>query len=302
MASVEAEGGAQWLTRREKGSRFWITALVGFTRRFGRGAARGPLYLVAAWYVAFHPEVRRAAAAYHRRVGLPVGWRTTWRHVLTFAQVTLDRLYFLTGRTDAFRVSCNGIENLHRLKADGRGAILVGAHVGSFEAARLVGHAQDFPIHVLVHTRNARRINEFIATVAPHATLHVIEIDPSDRSYIFRVQEVIERGEFVAILGDRVGLNDKAARVEFLGSPAAFPTGVWALASALGCPVALTFGLHEPPDGYALYCEPLADRVVLPRKERGQALEAWARRYAERLESYVRRAPLNWFNFYDFWS
>jgi predicted LPLAT superfamily acyltransferase len=69
----------------------------------------------------------------------------------------------------------------------------------------------------------------------------------------------------------------------------------------LKCPVYLTFGLYRDPDTYELHCEPFADRIELPRKERQAALARYAQKYAERLESYVKRAPDNWFNFYDFW-
>ena len=64
----------------------------------------------------------------------------------------------------------------------------------------------------------------------------------------------------------------------------------------------LAFGLYEEPNRYALYCEPFAERVVLPRASRADALAAYAARYAARLEHYCRLAPYNWFNFYDFWS
>jgi len=68
-------------------------------------------------------------------------------------------------------------------------------------------------------------------------------------------------------------------------------------------PRLVAFGLHTPPNRYDLYCEPLADRIVLPRgAAREEALAAWASRYAARVEHHCRLAPYNWFNFYDFWS
>ena len=44
-----------------------------------------------------------------------------------------------------------------------------------------------------------------------------------------------------------------------------------------------------------------AERVVLPRKERKAALAAYLTDYAARLETCCRRAPTQWFNFFDFW-
>ena len=51
-----------------------------------------------------------------------------------------------------------------------------------------------------------------------------------------------------------------------------------------------------------LYCEPFDEQLVLPRKGREEALVRTAQRFATRLEHYVRLAPDNWFNFYDFWE
>jgi predicted LPLAT superfamily acyltransferase len=40
---------------------------------------------------------------------------------------------------------------------------------------------------------------------------------------------------------------------------------------------------------------------MLPRDSRERTLQAYAQRFATRLEHFVRLAPDNWFNFYDFW-
>jgi predicted LPLAT superfamily acyltransferase len=66
--------------------------------------------------------------------------------------------------------------------------------------------------------------------------------------------------------------------------------------------VVLCFGLYLGGRRYRLVFEPLADRVDIPRHDRGPALDALIARYAQRLEHYVHVAPYNWFNFYDFWQ
>ena len=74
-----------------------------------------------------------------------------------------------------------------------------------------------------------------------------------------------------------------------------------ALAAALELPVILSLGIYRGGNRYDLIFEPLADRIELPRGQRDAALDAYIRHYAARLEHYVREAPYNWFNFYDFW-
>jgi predicted LPLAT superfamily acyltransferase len=38
------------------------------------------------------------------------------------------------------------------------------------------------------------------------------------------------------------------------------------------------------------------------RKEKQRNYEPQAQKFASALEAQVRKAPLQWFNFYDFWS
>ena len=117
-----------------------------------------------------------------------------------------------------------------------------------------------------------------------------------------RVHDRIEAGDFVALLGDRTGLNERTVEVTFFGEPAHFPAGPFLLASLMKCPVYLTFGLYRRPNRYDLSCEPFADKLQIPRKDREAGLKEIVQRFADRLEHHARLAPENWFNFYDFWN
>jgi predicted LPLAT superfamily acyltransferase len=64
----------------------------------------------------------------------------------------------------------------------------------------------------------------------------------------------------------------------------------------------LCFGLYEGGNRYRLVFEPFAERVDIPRQDRAQALDAVMGHFAARVEHYIRVAPYNWFNFYDFWQ
>jgi predicted LPLAT superfamily acyltransferase len=112
----------------------------------------------------------------------------------------------------------------------------------------------------------------------------------------------VERGEIVGILADRAPRQHKTVTVPFLGEPADFPAGPLILAAALGTPVVLFFGIRTGNRRYEVHFEQFADRVTVDRSRRAEDLATWVRRYAARLETYARRYPFNWFNFYDFWE
>ena len=88
---------------------------------------------------------------------------------------------------------------------------------------------------------------------------------------------------------------------ELLGGRAGFR---WALATgpcAAGA-VILGFGVYHGGNRYTAHFELFAQSLRLPREDREAAIASFAQRYAARLEHYVRGAPYNWFNFYDYWQ
>lgn len=292
---------AGWLEAREKGGVLGIRLVTWLATAFGRGPARAVVSLVCAYYVLLHRDVRRASGAYLARINERVTLGMIYRHVRTFGHVALDRLFLLRGRNDLFAIESHGTERLREAREAGRGAVLLGAHLGSFEALRAMGAKREYPIHIVGYFRNARMINAALQAASPGTLTRVIEVDPDHVRFALRLKELIARGEFVAILADRVGLNARTVTADFLGAPAPFPAGPFLLAAALRCPVLLTLGIFREPDRYDLHCEPFADPLTLARGQRDADLAAHVQRYAARVEHHCRLAPDNWFNFYDFW-
>ena len=291
-----------WLDIAERGTVLGIRLLVFAATLFGRGAARFILKPVIFYYVLFHGTARRASQAYLRRVVGRASFGLTYRHFLNFAEVALDRLYFLRGDLRPFKVGSDGFDHLRRLREEKRGAILLGAHVGSFEAMRALAGNKNLQVNILTYRGNAKKLNSVLHSLNPSAAARFIEIAPGEVDSILRVKELVEAGEVVAILGDRADLDGKPAEVDFFGGKARFPTSPYALAAILKCPIFLTFNLYRSPDRYDCFTEPFVERLELPRGDRERALQAFAQRYASRVEHYCRLEPLNWFNFYGFWS
>jgi predicted LPLAT superfamily acyltransferase len=304
-----------WLDVAEVGSVWGIRFVVGLCKLFGRGAARAFLRVLVFYYVLFNVGARRASRRYFARLharGIPVpdapdfdghaSFKMVFRHFASFAEVALDRLLIASGERALFEVTSTGREHLEELTRSRRGALLIGAHLGSFEAMRLGAVTQSLPINMVVNFSNAQRLQAVLDQLDPHASARLIAIGGSSIDFVLKIRECIERGEIVAILADRVGPEARAIEVDFLGGRANFAAGPFMLAAALHCPVYLTFGLYRGGVGYDLYCEPFAEAIELPRRGREQALASTVQRFADRLEVYVRRAPYNWFNFYDFWG
>jgi predicted LPLAT superfamily acyltransferase len=300
IESADRSGG--WQKTPERGGSWGIRITIFFASLFGRGPARFIVRIVAFYFTLFAPKARRAVHELMRRLARPSGFMTAYRQILRFAHVTLDGWYFLARKLHHFEVSREGSHYLAALKRERRGAILLGAHFGSFYAMRGMASEEELPIHPLVYQANAQRINAIIEAVDPSSKVRLIQIEDESIEFMLRIRELVEGGALVAILGDRVPKNAKSVEVDFLGGKARMPAGPYFLAMSLRCPVYLTAGIYRHPNRYELSCEPLFDRVVLDRKDRLGAARRYAQEYADRLALLVRSAPDNWFNFYDYWE
>jgi predicted LPLAT superfamily acyltransferase len=290
------------LRQSERSSRLVLRLMVWIASHLGRRVSRILLYPISAYFLIFSGVSRRASLDYLRRVhARAVNWRDVFRHYHCFAATLLDRTYLLRGRHDLFDVRVHGAEIVHQQVERGRGCLLLGAHLGSFDVLRALGILQQqLPIKVLMYEENAKKINAVLNAINPVMADSVIAIGAPDT--LLRVKEEIDRGTLVGILGDRVMFDERLISSTFLGGKTVFPGGPMLLASALKAPVILCFGLYRGGNRYDVYFELLAESIEISRQNRQKDMSYWTQRYVGRLEYYCRLAPYNWFNFYNYWD
>ncbi len=291
-----------WVTQSERGSVFAMKLIARLSLRLGRRLGRALLYPICAYFLLFSRATVRASRRYLERV---LGRRATlaevFRHHHCFASTLLDRPFLLSGRWRQFAVSKHGGDLLRSLQDQGRGCLMLGAHLGSFELARACAQEQaGVAINMLMYEDNARKFNAALEDLGVKGRMRIIPIGGIEA--LLAAKERVDRGEMLGILGDRVVANDKVVRIPFLGAPAVFPVGPILVANALAVPVVLFFGLYRGGNRYEEHYEIFAERVALDPRNRQADLEKWVGRYAARLEHYCRLAPYNWFNFFDFWA
>lgn len=292
----------RWTRQSERGSRPLVLLIGWITLNIGRWAARLLLYPITLYFVLTAGEQRRASRQYLTRVlSRQASWWNVARHFHCFAGTILDRVYLVTGDHRRFDVSMHGVEAMLEQVAKGRGCILLGSHLGSFELMRMLAMIDDrVEVKVLMYEDHNATLTRLIYSLNPNFSEMVIPL--GGVATLLRVQECLGRGEMIGMLGDRAAESDKTTRCRFLGHEATFPSGPMLLASILKVPVLLFFGLYLGNNRYAVHCELFADEIVMRREHRGEDIQLWTQRYADRLEHYACHAPYNWFNFYDFWG
>ena len=291
-----------WFQQEERGSPLALRIILWVALNLGRRASRTLLYPITAYFLLFAPQSRRHSRNYLRRV-LAREPRLTdvARHLHSFAAVILDRVFLLAGKDACLDIRVHNREIFLEHVDSGQGAILLGAHLGSFEALRALAVGKyDFPVRVLMYNDHNRSITQVLEALNPEVAASVIPLGRTET--LIQARECLDRGELIATLGDRVAESDKMVACNFLGDTALFPQGPLLLAAVLKVPVILCFGLYRGGNRYDIVFERFADTIEAPRGQRDEALAQWVQRYADRLEARVREAPYNWFNFYDFWD
>jgi predicted LPLAT superfamily acyltransferase len=259
------------------------------------------LYPITLYFLVTAQSARRASYDYLKRVrGRPAYWWHVFRHFYCFATTILDRVYLLRGEFGEFDISINGQELLQQHLAAGKGFLLLGSHLGSFEVLRSLGITHDLPLKVVMDIEHNEKITRFLDNLNRDIASTVIMPDRPET--LIRVKQALDEGFVIGILGDRITGEGKTTACRFLGAPALFPAGPILLAAIMHCPVVLFFGLYRGGNHYQIEFENFAREITLDRNRRSQDLQIWTQRYAERLEHYTRQARYNWFNFYPFWD
>ena len=294
---------ADWKRRPEGGGRAAIRLIAAIARHGGRGIARLCLYPITGYFLLVRASERRASRAYLGRVlGRRARLGDVARHIHTFAATILDRVFLLGGRMDLFDIRTEGTGELLARLDEGRGVLLFGSHLGSFDALRALGRQRpDLKLRVLLDRGHNAAITELLAELDPGLAAGIIDAGQGGPAVVLAIQQALQEGAMVALLVDRARPGETALAAPLLGTPAPFPTAPWLIASVLKAPVMLAFGLYRGGNRYDLLFEPFATAVDVPRAQRAEALSALVHRYAGRLEHHLRGAPWNWFNFYDFW-
>lgn len=293
---------ADWQHEPERSNMLMLRTMSWISLRLGRPAGRVVLRLIAGYFLLFAPASREASRDYLGRIlQRPVRWTDIYRHFFCFASTVHDRIYLLNQRFDLFQIEVEGEQLLQQALADGQGLILVGAHMGSFEVIRALGdrHA-GLQVAMVMYEENARKINRLLAAINPAAQQDVIALGKVDS--MLKVNACLQQGKAIGMLADRTLDDDVMQPVTLLGGSANLPLGPFRMAAILRRPVYFMVGLYLGENRYQIHFEQLVDFSRTPRGQRQAEMQRAVKRYAQLLEKYARRAPYNWFNFFNFWQ
>jgi predicted LPLAT superfamily acyltransferase len=229
---------------------------------------------------------------------------SVYKNYYIFGQTLLDKFAILSGVKTNFTVQRDGQENLVNIHNQKQGCLLISAHMGNWEiAGQLLNLYDNLKFNMLVYDNEAEQMKKYMDSILKEKRINLIEIRDNDISYLVELHRAFGKQEWLVMHGDRFRDGAPFIEKEFLGKKAKFPAGPFILAAKFGVPVLFSFCFKENNKVYQLYAKPgIQLKKSRSEEETQAAIKLLSDAYIQTLEEMVKKYPLQWFNFYDFWE
>lgn len=283
---------------KSKGTLLGYKIYIFVLKNFGVNGAYLLLHSIVLYYFLF--SWRGSKAIYHyfrKRLGYSrfKSIISIYKNYYKLGQTLSDRVTVSTGFHEIFNYTHDGMEKIDALLNKKKGGILISGHVGNFEISHyfLENRYSISKISMVTTPAEQEHISAYLDKMSTATSLELILVK-DDMSHIFEIHAALERGGLVVITGDRYLPGSKYLTEKFMGAPAKFPLGPFRLASRLKVPVLFVYVMKGKKRNYQLYA-----RQAEAKEHDAQAL---LNEYTESMEWVLKKYPLQWFNYFDFWE
>jgi predicted LPLAT superfamily acyltransferase len=287
---------------KSKGTPLGYRIFVVICRKLGVVPAYLLLRFVSFYYFLFSWDTSKHIYRYFKdRIGMSSirSFFKIYSNYYVLGQTLIDKIIIMAGIGNSFTYVFDGEENLHNMVSDGKGGILLSAHIGSWEAAGHLLHRLKTRINVVMFDGEHQRIKQYMEQVTGGRNFNVIVVR-EDMSHVYAIGDALAKNELVCLHADRFLPGNKTVTVKFLGADAEFPEGPFAMAAAFNVPVSVVFGFKETMRHYHLF----GGKPFLRTADESKSAfrERMIRGFVGDVEQKIRMYPEQWFNYYKFWK
>lgn len=189
-------------------------------------------------------------------------------------------------------VHTEGIEELTRLHAQGRGVIVVTPHLGPYELGGALLAVLGLPVHGMVEEIDPDT-NSALASYRRATGMQLL----SRNTGLRQLYRLLKEGSIVLLVADRViGEGSEGLLVPFGDAMRSVPTGPAAFAIATGSPIVVGHIVRSQSGSprYLLHVDP-------PIEPAGHDRVTLTRLVAARFETFIRQHPDQWYVFQPDW-
>ena len=207
----------------------------------------------------------------------------------------IDKIVLMSGAPSPFTRNDDGVDHLDNMVKQGKGGLLVSAHLGNWEAAGHLLKRLDTRINIVMYDGEHEKIKAYLDKVRERS-FNVIIIK-NDISHIYEINEAFKRNEFVCIHADRFVEGNRTIEGKLLGKTAEFPIGPFVLATTFSVPVSFVFAMKEGIKHFHFFASP---GKIYPKGKEG--INSMLEDYLRKMETMIRAYPLQWHNYFPFWK
>ena len=288
----------QW-NGKSRGGRFGYQFFVYTIRLLGLRCAYIFLAFIVIYFIPFAPKATRAIWRYNRqkrRLGVLASVKELYCHYYVFGQTLIDKMAMRGGLNENYRYEFDNYTRFLEILNSGDGVVMMGAHIGCWEAGAGFFGTYGKKINIVMLDAEHQQIKDVLEENASQENnYNIIPLNQNIIDAMLQIKVALNNGEYICFNGDRYMEKDHTAVVDFMGSKALFPMGLFKIAAKCRVPVVFYYSMREPNRTYRfIFEEPVIDGKMTTEKLLEQ--------YVKSLEKIVEKYPRQWFNFYDFWN
>lgn len=191
-------------------------------------------------------------------------------------------------------VTVNGLEHLTVAHGQGRGVVILTAHIGNWEMGAAVLRQLGFPVTAIALPHKNPKVNILFNR---QREAHGVTVVPTSVA-VRRCLGALRKGGLVALLGDR-DFGSFGKPLSFLGRTTLIPQGAAFFASRTGAPIVPCF---LKPDGDGHYTMDICSPICLSAGDTDKEAPfiAVMAQYAALIEDKIRKDPTQWLMFREF--
>ncbi len=300
----ENRADKQW-DGKSRGGYLGHKIFVWLLKHAGLNAAFTLLAFVAFWFALFARKGAKAQYQLFRyRLKYPF-FKSLWyvyKNHYTFGKIIIDKIALFSGMADKYTFEHNNSKVIRDMITNKTGGILLNAHIGSWEAAGRLLKRYGGRIYILMVQSERKQVKRAMKEMEQNVDIEIIPVK-QDGSHLIKVREVLINKGIIAMHGDRYLPGNLTVEHEFLGKKAKFPSGPFHLASQYGVPLSFSTAFRQKGRHYVFHAmKPLFVKRKGKIESREKEIFEKSELYVKELEKVIKKYPLQWFNYYDFWA
>ncbi len=287
---------------KSKASPLGYRIFVWVLRNFGVMPAYVLLRTVVLHYLLFSYKSSKPIYYYfHKKLGLNVisSLLKLYSNYYSFGQSIIDKVVLMAGLPNKFTFNFDGEANLRKMVELKKGGLLLSCHIGNWEIAGNLLKRLNTKVHIVMFDGEHEKIKKIVNDVTGERSVHVITIK-NDLSHIYEISDAFKNNELVCMHADRFLEGNKTLTANFLGENARFPMGPFVLATTFKVPVSFVFAMKETPRHYHLFAGNIKEYNGVAGK--ASAMQTMLNDFVAEMETKVKKYPVQWYNYYNFWK